>query len=434
MRVSIYDPITLKQGTIYTPSNCNDLLTKSLYDEDLQISPSAFVCLNLPNWSAKDWPNGQAFYVPSLWFGDETMTDVNVLVPALLQNNWDNCSLYATEKILEEDVIFTESAFWKMLQTTNTFKPHFANGVYTQAPEWNEFVTYIGKPIDLGLQKLNGQVYSEMFMFIPRNAKRVHAQWNARTYKGLQDVAYVPETYSENAVGLNEGDTQLIKAIYDMNVSNSIATQLDRYDMSKGSDHLILDLENYTTSNDDIEFNVILIYADAWLKSNPTYKSKFLHSVYFTSIFKDTGVSGYWNMPTFVKTAETVDGSSNALAFRLCTRMTGCNTTYVPIEVSSVDGISLDMYMQSIQQLSDQSNRIEQISRELKTVQKQYDDLVIGLGVNENALTVVNELKQQLLEQNIYIANDQLLDLFIQISNAMKSSDKQVIVNINVQQ
>ena len=114
--------------------------------------------------------------------------------------------------------------------------------------------------------------------------------------------------------------------------------------------------------------------------------------------------------------------------------MTGCNTTYIPIEVSSVDGISLDMYMQSIQQLSDQSNRIEQISRELKTVQKQYDDLVVGLGVNENALTVVNELKQQLLEQNIYIANDQLLDLFIQISNAMKSSDKQVIVNINVQQ
>lgn len=434
MRVSIYDPITLKQGTIYTPSNTNDLLTKSLYDEDLQISPSAFVCLNLPNWSAKDWPVGQSFYVPSLWFGDESMQDVNVLVPALLQNNWDNCSLYATEKILEEDVIFTESAFWKMLQTTNTFKPHFANGICTQAPEWNEFVTYIGKPIDLGLQKLNGQVYSEMFMFIPRNAKRVHAQWNVRTYKGLQEVSYVPETYSENAVGLNEGDTQLVKAIYDMNVANSVAVQLDRYDMSKSSDRLILDLENYAVSNDDIEFNVILIYADAWLKSNPTYKSKFLHSIYFTSIFKDNGVSGYWNMPIFVKTAETTDGSSNALAFRLCTRMTGCNTTYVPIEVSSVDGISLDMYMQSIQQLSDQSNRIEQISRELKTVQKQYDDLVVGLGVNENALTVVNELKQQLLEQNIYIANDQLLDLFIQISNAMKSSDKQVIVNINVQQ
>ena len=98
MRVSIYDPITLKQGTIYTPSNTNDLLTKSLYDEDLQISPSAFVCLNLPNWSATGWPTSQAFYVPGLWFGDENMQDANVLVPALLQNNWDNCSLYATEK------------------------------------------------------------------------------------------------------------------------------------------------------------------------------------------------------------------------------------------------------------------------------------------------------------------------------------------------
>lgn len=434
MRVSIYDPITLKQGTIYTPSNTNDLLTKSLYDEDLQISPSAFVCLNLPNWSATGWPTSQAFYVPGLWFGDENMQDANVLVPALLQNNWDNCSLYATEKILEEDTIFTESAFWKMLRTTNTFKPTVVDGVYKQAPEWEEFVTYIGKPIDLGLQKLNGQVYSEMFMCIPRTAKRVHAQWTTKTYKGLSDVAYVPETYSENAVGLNVGDTQFVKAIYDTNVVGSEITMLDRYDMSKGEDRLILDLENYTTTNEDIKFNVILIYADAWLKSNPTYRSKFLHSVYFTSVFEDAGTSGYWHMPVFTKTAETQDGSSNALAFRLCTRMTGCNTTYVPIEVSSVDGISLDMYMQSIQQLSDQSNQIERISRELKTVQKQYDDLVVGLGVNADALKIVNELKASILQQGIYVAPNDLLDLFIQVSNAMKSSDKQVIVNINVQQ
>lgn len=436
MRVSIFDPITLKQGTIYTPSNCNDLLTKSLYDEDLQISPSAFVCLNLPNWSATGWPTAQSFYIPGLWFGDEAMVDANVLVPALLQNNWDNCSLYATEKITEEDVIFTESAFWKMLCTTNTFKPVVSNGVYKQSEDWSEFVTYIGKPIDLGLQTLNGQVYSEMFMFIPRHAKRVHAQWTAKTYKGLTDIAHLPDsnTFVENAVGLKTGDAKFVKAIYDTNVVGSQMSQLSYYDLSKGEDKLVLDFDNYTTTNEDIEFNVILIYADAWLKSNPNYRSKFLHSVYFTSVFNDNATSGYWHMPTFVKTAETVDGSSNALAFRLCTRMTGCNTTYTPIEVSSVDGISLDLYMQSIEQLSNQSNQIERLSRELKTVQKQYDDLVVGLGINNDALKIVNELKSQIMQQGIYVPPNDLLDMFIKVSNAMKSSDKQVIVNINVQQ
>lgn len=435
MRVSIFDPITLKQGTIYTLSNANDLLTKSLYDTNLRVTPSAFACINLPEWHNTYFGDEQTFYVPYSMFGASQEDSPNVFVPTLLQNYLDNCSLYATEHITEDNVIFTESAFWKMLQTSWTFAPEqdLSTGAYVQKSTWNDIVTYVGKPIDLGLQTLNGQTYSEMFMYIPRNAKRVKAIWKTMSYQGLNQGTLPTDDYEDTqyACGLQPGDATYINAVYDLNANNTMS---QHYTVSLATDRLQLDFDNLQTVDGDITFNCILIYADIWDIRTPDIKQRFLHSIYFLSMFEDSGTQGSWTLPAFTKTAQSVDNTANAFAFRLCTRMTGCNTTYKPIEVSSIDGISLDMYMDSIQRLANQSNAIEKLAMGLKTVQKQYDDLVVGLGINENALTIVNELKQSIMQQGIYVAPNDLLDMFINVSNAMKASDKQVIVNINVQQ
>ena len=90
--------------------------------------------------------------------------------------------------------------------------------------------------------------------------------------------------------------------------------------------------------------------------------------------------------------------------------------------------------MQALQQMANQQNAIELLGNKMTQLQDTLDKLILGLGINKNAADEVATLKQAIEQQGIYVAPNNLLDMFIEVSKAMKSSEKKVVVNINVQQ
>lgn len=432
MRVSIFDPIKLEQGTVYVPSVTNDLLTRAMYDPTLQVSPSAFVCMKLPDWANTDY-NEQTFYVAPEKFGTSSLiVDANVLVPGLLQNYWDNLSLYAKEQLVDINQTLAEQAWWKLLRSAFTFQPVIEGDSYVQQSSWDDFVTYIGTAVDLGSVELNGQAYTEAFLYIPQQAKRVKAHWKTTTPEGFETISKLPTgDFVENAIGLKPGDTTFVKAIYDI---DSAGVENSAYQFTSGLDKLVIDFDNIETVEGDIEFNCIAIYCDVWSTEEPDKKTRCLHSLYFTNKFSDDAISGTYNMPTYVKKQMSDDGSATSMAFRVCTRVSSCNVAQHQIEVSGFDGVSLDMYMQALQQMANQQTAIERLGNKYVELKDTLDKLIVGMGINKNAADEVAALKKAIEQQGIYVAPNNLLDMFIEVSKAMKSSDKQVVVNINVQQ
>ena len=149
-----------------------EAMVEAMYDPTLQVSPSAFVCMKLPDWANTDY-NEQTFYVAPEKFGTSSLiVDANVLVPGLLQNYWDNLTLYAKEQLVDINQTLAEQAWWKLLRSTFTFQPVIDGDSYVQQSSWDDFVTYIGTAVDLGSVELNGQAYTEAFLYIPQQAKR----------------------------------------------------------------------------------------------------------------------------------------------------------------------------------------------------------------------------------------------------------------------
>jgi hypothetical protein len=90
--------------------------------------------------------------------------------------------------------------------------------------------------------------------------------------------------------------------------------------------------------------------------------------------------------------------------------------------------------MQALQQMANQQTAIERLGNKYVELKDALDKLIVGMGINKNAADEVAALKKAIEQQGIYVAPNNLLDMFIEVSKAMKSSDKQVVVNINVQQ
>lgn len=432
MRVSVFDPLKLQQGTVFVFTDTNTLLTRALQNTDIVISPSVFACLNLPDWYNDNEHNGQKFFVHPSEFNDSTMVeDANQLVPALLQNYLDNCSLLTTSLIDDANTTFVESAFWKMLQKTSTFEPTIQDdgSTYMQRADWQPIVTYIGNAIDFGVVNVNGMEYTESYLYIPATAKKCKAKWQSVTYSGV-NVGYVPEEFEENAQGLQDGDTTFVKAIYD---NADVVEPASRYSLSRAVDRLALQFTDYETVNEDITFNCIALYCDVWLQSNPSVKTRCLHSLFFVNKYEESGGNGY-AIQKFTKKAIADNGSSNALAFRICTRVSSCNTGLAPIDVTNIDGVSLDLYMQAIAQLAESSNQLQTLKIQVEQLQTQLNSLLLSIGNDQNAMIEIAKLKKQLLEQGMTVSPAELLDAFIEVSKQMKSQEpgKQVLVTVTV--
>ena len=84
--------------------------------------------------------------------------------------------------------------------------------------------------------------------------------------------------------------------------------------------------------------------------------------------------------------------------------------------------------------MANQQTAIERLGNKYVELKDTLDKLIVGMGINKNAADEVAALKKPIEQQGIYVAPNNLLDMFIEVSKAMKSSDKQVVVNINVQQ
>lgn len=434
MRVSVFDPLKLTQGTVLVFTDTNTLLTNATLNHDIVVSPSVFACLNIPDWYNDAEHNGQRFFVHPSEFNDTTMVeDANALVPALCQNYLDNCSLLATSLLESANETFAESALWKMLQKASALElESTADGAaFVQRSDWQPLVTYIGNAIDFGVVELNGMSYTEQYLYIPANAKRCNAKWSAATYPGIE-VGYVPESFQENAQGLEDGDTTFTKAIYD---NADVVEPASRYSLSRAVDRLKLQFSDYETFNEDIEFNCIALYCDVWLQSNPSVKTRCLHSLFFVNRYEESGGRGY-SMQRFVKKAMSDDGSANAIAFRICTRVSSCNVGLAPIEVSNIDGVSLDLYMQAISQLADSASQLQSIQLKVAELERRLDALLLSIGNDQNASQQIAALRKQLMEQGMTVSPAQLLDAFIEVSRQMKSQEpgKQVLVTVNVQQ
>ena len=430
--------MSLSQGMVFVFSNTNNIITDMLGDNDLNIKPAKFACLNLPQWQNTAGAS-QTFYADPAEFGaTTTILDPNLLVPALLQNYVDNLSLYATNSMTEDYETFVESAVWKWLQRMYSFKPVVSaagSTVYVQSEDYKPIVTYIGDTIDLGTNIVNGVNYTEMFMHIPANAQPVNAKWDSVQYAGLQNIPAFPEgsDYVENALGLTAGDATFVKALYDL--SDGVETQ--KYDISKATDRLKLQFNNIEKTAGDIEWNAIAIWADVWRTSDPTNVKRVLHSIFFVNKFEiDSEVGGTYILKGYTKQAPSPDNSTAAFAFRLCTRMSTCNVALSSIEVQAIDGVSLDMYINSLQTLVDQSDRITKLERKQAELESLVNRLVLGTGATEDAASTIDILLDRINEMRLYVSNDKLLDLFMKISDqlASASSDKQIINQIIVQQ
>lgn len=435
LRVPIYEKLKNDSGTVFHFSNSNNDLTKTLTDNSIRRSPSKFVCLRLPDWKTPV-TNRRGMYVNPSEFGTSPLVlDPDQLVPKMFQNYLENLMFKATQipnvpKSFMDNL--PEVAFWKMLKRMNTvdLRVDGANykDLYDETTNDKGLVQYIGDINLMNHIKDNGHEYSELYLHIPHDAKKVT---NLKWKRDTTPIAFSKVPLNGNGGTLAEGlnsSSGINKAMYDHDGTN----ELLYYDFADGLDRLMLNFDEYDTINESFEFNCVIMYYDEYNVVNPNAVTRKLGSVLFTDDFDEIPSTGGHTIPLTKKNIDDDGITGNSIAYRINSRFFyGNNNITADTILNQYNTISMDLYMDALKELveitkmfTEQTDSIEELQNKIYNIES-----IIGTNKSYNDLQVtIDGITQQIAdiqggESNISM--DELFNVFdtlVQQINSMPTN------------
>ena len=434
-----------KGATFYTVSTALNDIDKTLMNSNYVMTPSKFVCVNLPKWQR--WADTQSIFEEPENIGNPLTTDPNIILPKMIQNYIENAIAishnYRTDDSLQS---ISESMFWKMLirmggMTLKEDEPLLVNSeeipTYSEDTslydgDYKRVVVYTGDINVLNHITKMGQSYTEIFMHVPSQARMLEEiRFTDPGFK-LQ-LEQIPEPGVESpeyTVGLEDHPESNTKAVYD--------TVDLKYDFTPRN-RLGIYFDELSTSTEekdkvdgkDFEFNVVLVYYDIWNRETPDDRKTNLYGILFLDKFVDTG-SGSYTIDTLDKYVPNAVTTGNGYAIRLNIK-TSSNQAQTTSEISINDynSVSMELYMTALQRLNDITDKYENALSLLRQNEKKLSSIYSILP----RITETSELSAKLDElerkvtsnqQTERISNEDLYNIFTKAVEATQSTDKDV--------
>lgn len=423
-----------KGSTFYTLSSFLNDIDKSQMNSNIVVTPSRFVCLNLPTW--RRWANDQVMFEEPEHIGPPLTTDPNLIVPKMIQNYMENAlALSYTERVDDSFQTISESLFWKMLirmgamrvkKTSTILKngeeiPVYSEDMDAFGGEYKRVVTYASDINVLNHITKVGQSYTEIFMHIPSQAallEKVHfvdpgfefqlEQWpqdGGPNYTvGLEDH---PES---NTYAVYDTDDKK----YDFTIKNRLGLYWDEIEKS------------IDPTTKDFEFNAILVYYDIWNREDTSTRKTNLAGILFLDKFTDTGAGSY-TIDTLDKYVPNAVSTGNGYAVRLNIKTTSNQSqTTSEISINDYNSVSMELYMTALQRLNNVTDLYEQAIKTLLDIKPKVDNMysmMPRITTNEDLQKQIDELKRKIEsnQQTYRISNE---DLFTVFSNAVEATKK----------
>ena len=434
-----------KGATFYTVSTALNDIDKTLMDSNYVMTPSKFVCLNLPKWQR--WADTQSIFEEPENIGTPLTTDPNVILPKIIQNYIENAiALSANYRSDDSLQSISEAMFWKMLVRMGGMKlkddkpilvdgeevPTYSEDTSAFEGNYQRVVVYSGDINVLNHITKMGQSYTEIFMHVPSQARMLEElRFTDPGFKlQLEQIPGPGEESPEYTIGLEDHPDSNTKAIYD--------TDDLKYDFTP-KNRLGVYFDELSTSTDekdkvdgkDFEFNVVLVYYDIWNREHPDVRKTNLYGILFLDKFTDTGAGSY-TIDTLDKYVPDAVTTGNGYAIRLNIK-TSSNQAQTTSEVSINDynSVSMELYMTALQRINDITDKYEEALDLYKDIQSKMSAIYAIIP----RITETSELEAKLTElqrqvqsnqQTERISNEDLFEVFSQAVEATKSTDKDV--------
>lgn len=432
IKVPILETLKQNDSTVYHFSESNNDLLKMMTSKTSRRVPSKFVCLKLPNWQNLSGAARQLFIDPTEFSASPLITDPNQLVPALLQNYLENIVAYAkTEQVFDDKL--TEFAFWKMLQLAGSIDAQpIANDQQGRYEDnWgDDLIQYIGDINILNHAEYKDEEYSEMYLHIPHDAQRVRNTKFLVNAQSMSNVLTLPQTppAATESLGLSGSSITLKNAILDKDSQGAI---LNHYEMSKASDKLTLDFNDFDKVTEQIEYNAILIYYDVYLDSQPTVATRKLGGIVFVDDFKQE--LSAWVIESAIKQYNTQLVTGNSIVHRINSRFFyGNNTIDVQSVVNQYNSISMDLYVDALRRLVEISSSYESLKDKMAILEQKlvnFSKFEMSIQDVNAAMQKFASLETQLSQltsgntQATQITTQELLDAFDQLVTQMSNAN-----------
>lgn len=419
-------PLRTKGGTYYTFSTATNQYSKTLFDSNYKIAPSAFLCLKLPSWN--NMADSQQLWRNSADFGNPLTTDPNTLFPKALQNYTENFIQYSYAYRNDPNGLKTvaEMAFWKTLRMLGAIdlvedgQVVLGGQTYpilkenTSAhPNYEKVIKYVGDANILNHISKGGQSYTEVMIHVPVTAGR---------HEGVQllncDIDFsltsLPTDAGEETVGLEAFDNDNNKAIFDTevrtyNVGDDLENATIWFDGTKA--------DTTNANKGDFDFNAILVYYDVWDATDPTIVARNLHGILLLDNFKDSG-GGSYSIECFHKLMPSADNAGNAYVSNVNMKLSNAsNQVTSEITINDYDNVSMILYVDALKRLNDVTERFITLSEDYITLKGKVDSMTSILSrvePNESLQSKIDSVYNLLLRNQAEerISNEDLFELF----------------------
>ncbi len=419
-------------GTLYVFPSASRDLTRTFVSSDYEFKFSHFACLKLPEF--KEGPYNEAseeseeynkgLYLQALTPNHEGYWNNGFAIKNNLQNyvmNFETAILngMGMENAYDNDILTSpsEKVFFNWLQKVGGIKfDDSSSSEKYNGSEEDRTVQYIGNLDIMNSVEVNGDVFEELYIYIPSSAG---ASTNVYFRRGglTDDKNYLDREYVlnlENIIGSE--DSENIQAFYDYDhtyvgdVGYTIDFRDTVYDGGEGIDNM------NAKSQKDFEFNAILIYYDLLQKT----KTPGVRRV-STNLYGILFVSGIENnqLELYPKKKEKAYSGGNSFGFKIDIKIdTTSNSQSITIPDSLKEELQnhtagLSLYEKSLVQLQKcidlfytQKIELTKLSERVSTL----ENLVTGIDSIKSLRSDINKL-YNLFDDNLMVDTSALLGL-----------------------
>lgn len=291
---NLFKSITKDTGTFFTFSQYTEDLTKMATQNGLyKVTPSKFIALNI------DYSK----------FNNETF-------PNVLQNDFENGCAYLREKDGSEwNPKISSNIFWNMMYEKGLISSTGTDVQKDTSIEYINEVKYVG---EINLQSYDehaGMGYSEIYCYIPNEAKRTYLGVNFNSSE-IDDVIIYQNTY---AVGYTEEEYNRLK-------NEGIDIEIPKGTEYVYNEDVKLEFDTKVpTNNNDALFNIntIIVLYDVVYSNGGLLDIQYSNipmGLYITGKINDDG--SVTNTVTKHVNNEDIYNTGTAYGLRICSRFT----------------------------------------------------------------------------------------------------------------
>lgn len=448
----LLDELRSKGGTVYTLSGTTRDFSYLFGENDINMIPSKFVALKLPNWSNT---SGQRMFEDVNNIGSPLNSEAKYVLPKTIQNYSENLIQYSEATKTDSSLYnYNEQSIWKLLrrlgalELESTGTTIVENGktktIYKEKDKstiYEPIIQFVGDINLLNHTKRNGVEYNEVFLHIPTNVGKME-----NVYFKPTDIEFshglIPNAGgSDITQGLDSYDgTKSVKAIYDNAVTKQYEVGNDLEDCGVYFDEIKTNTSKHNKG--DFDFNAILVYYDIYSQSDLSNKATNLYGIIFLNNF-DTSISGTSSLPLFKKYQPDTTQPGNAFAEKLMLKFGSySHQTTSEITINSFSTVSMEMYMDALRRLTEIQSDYDLLIKSTLSYQEtlnkfkqmlfDYETLKNNISLISNIDDRVKTIETASTNNNERISNEEIFKLLSKTIEGVNSNTTPITQNITL--